>query len=564
MMGKLKSILKLKTVMMKHKLLLIVVLFGVIAVSLIGLPIPYLTGILVDDVLVGNKKMSTFCYFIVLIGILYIFKYFISAGTSYITGKWQTIMSNELKLDLIKKIINLPMSYINNVEKGYLQARLTESETITTLFSGTIISTLLSLVSAVAALSAMMIINYKLGAIVLFLTPVFFIITKMTDKGLTEKTRAMMESSAKMNTEGFEIINGIEDIKILNGKEDSLKNFKESLSSFVENTLKQNKAIILIRQNTLLVNDFGSLMILLFAGILIIRGNFTIGLYTTFSLYSAKIFSSAQLLSNVAPTLKQLCLSIERVYEIIDADDENKGKEISLEGEVGRIKLDKVTFAYRENTKLALENLSFEILKGEKVLIRGKNGSGKTTLIKLLLGLYEPTSGKIFYNNSSVTEIRSESLRSNIGIVSQRIFLFKGTVLENILYGQNEKNRQDVEDIIKELKLQRYISELAKGLDTEIIQNSGVSGGQIQVIAFIRAMLSRKAVIILDEPISNVDVETSNTILEILKKREFEGILILISHSTDKMDFVNRIIDMDNQSIKSFNVNSGTEQNTFK
>ncbi|WP_310941654.1 ABC transporter ATP-binding protein [Clostridium estertheticum] len=148
-------------------------------------------------------------------------------------------------------------------------------------------------------------------------------------------------------------------------------------------------------------------------------------------------------------------------------------------------------------------------------------------------------------NNINLSMINTKSLRERIGIVSQSIFLFKGTVLANILYGQTKRKLKDVEELIKKLGLQEYINRLPKGLDTEITQNnSGISGGQAQVIAFIRVILSNKDVIILDEPISNVDVETRDLILGILRDKDFDGTLIVVSHVIEGMDFLNRVIEI--------------------
>ncbi len=212
--------------------------------------------------------------------------------------------------------------------------------------------------------------------------------------------------------------------------------------------------------------------------------------------------------------------------------------------------MENVTFKYKNNVNNVLDSLNFRINKGEKVLISGENGVGKSTLIKLLSGLYEPIEGRILYNNLDLVTINKESLRERIGIVSQNIFLFKGTVLDNILYGQNEKKREDVEKLIIKLNLEPYISRLPKGLDSEIIQNNnGISGGQAQVIAFIRAIISNKDIIILDEPISNVDAETRNIILSILKESNFDGILIIISHFTEGMEFINKTIEIGKKTV---------------
>ncbi|NFI09725.1 ABC transporter ATP-binding protein [Clostridium botulinum] len=549
-MGNLRSLLKLTPFLQKYKLLLFFVLISILSSSIIAIPIPYIMGRITDDVLIGSKSFKRFYFYIGIIAILYILKYLISVISNYLSSKFNNFVSNELRFVLIDKIMNLPMDYLGNVEKGYLQGRISECNSIASNLSTNIVGTLVNMFDAILSISTMFAINYKLATTVFILIPFFFIVVKVSNNGFTKNIERVLEASAILNAECFEIINGIEDIKVLNGKAYSLAKFKKKLEHLIKTTLKQNKIMILLTHNIAGINDLGTLLILLISGILIIKGQFTVGLYTTFSLYSGKIFTSTQFLANVGPSLKQTCLSIERVYEFIEMDDENKGKNQYLNRKIESINLENVTFKYKNNVNNVLDSLNFRINKGEKVLISGENGVGKSTLIKLLSGLYEPIEGRILYNNLDLVTINKESLRERIGIVSQNIFLFKGTVLDNILYGQNEKKREDVEKLIIKLDLEPYISRLPKGLDSEIIQNNnGISGGQAQVIAFIRAIISNKDIIILDEPISNVDAETRNIILSILKESNFDGILIIISHFTEGMEFINKTIEIGKKTV---------------
>jgi ABC-type bacteriocin/lantibiotic exporters, contain an N-terminal double-glycine peptidase domain len=562
--GELSSLLKLKPFFKKYKLLFGFGLIGTLLSSTVIIPVPYMIGKVMDNVLIGTKSFNEFYFYIGIIAALYILKYLISSASNYLSTKFNNLMSNELRYVIMDKVMNLPMDYLANVEKGYIQGRISECNYITSIFSATIITTLLSMIDAILSVSTMLILNYKLTIVVFILIPIFFFLAKVSDNGITKNTKKMLESSAILNAECFEILNGVEDIKILNGKAYSLAKFKKKLDEFIKITLKQNKTMLLLTQNISGANNLGTLLILLIAGILIIKGQFTVGLYTTFSLYSNKIFMSTQSLATIGPSLKQVCLSIERLYEIIEMDDENKGKNQYLNKKIESIKLENVTFKYKNNINNVLDSLNFEINKSEKVLISGENGAGKSTLIKLLAGLYEPIEGRILYNDLDLVTINKESLREHIGIVSQNIFLFKGTVLDNILYGKNEKKREDVEKLIIKLNLQHYISGLPKGLDSEIIQNNnGVSGGQSQVIAFIRAILSNKDIIILDEPISNVDAETRTIILNILKESNFDGILIIISHFIEGMDFINKTIKIEKNSYNNERIQKAIKQNVI-
>lgn len=544
-MGKLSSILKLKPFLKKYWIIFTAGIIGMILSSAISTPVPYIIGYLMDKVLLGKKGFNELYFYIGIIALLYVFRYAISFASKYIFVKINNLVVNEMRCSVMEKVMDLPMSYLAKTEKGCVQSRINECSSVGSIFSPSIISVFLSIVDAGLAVVTMFVINYKLAIAAVLLAPVFFFSAKLSAENFMKSTMAMMEASAFLNGESYEIINGIETIKVLNGKESKLMKFKEKLSKLIKVSIKQSKSMVLFMENTELISNFGSLLILLIAGILILKGQFTIGLYTSFSLYIGKVFSSAQGIATIGTTMKPACLSIERIYELLDMKDENFGKDKILNERIKSIELKNVSFKYDEN-KTVLSSLNFEIKKGEKVLIKGENGSGKSTLIKLLLGLYSVSSGSIFYNDFDIKEINTESLRKRVGIVSQNIFLFKGTVLENILYGQNEKNRSDAEKVIQELNLEEYVNKMPKGLDTEISQNTcGVSGGQAQIIAFIRAMLGDKDVIILDEPISNIDAETRKIVLSILRTREFKGILIVVSHLIDEMDFIDKTVNID-------------------
>lgn len=544
-MGKWKSLIKLKPFLVKYRLILFGGILGIITSSVVSTPVPYLIGHLLDKVLIGNKSYREFYLYICIIAGLYLLDYVISLISNNLFIKVNNYVVNEMRYSVMKKVINLPMSYLSSTQKGYIQARISECSTVGSIFSPIVVNLFLSFISAIFAAVTMFIINYKLALVVLALAPVFYFTSKASTRGFMKNTKDMMESSAVLNGECFEIINGIEDIKVLNGKAKHLTKFKTKISELINYSLKQSKSMILFMQNMGLINNAGTLLILFVSGLLIMKGQFTIGLYTSFTLYSVRVFASTQGMATLSTSIKPVCLSIERIYELLDMKDENAGKDTCLNSAIETIEIKNVGFQYKENLPDVFKNINFSFQKGDCVLLKGENGSGKTTLVKLLLGLYTPTTGKILINGLDASRINCDSIRQRVGIVSQNIFLFKGTVLDNILYGQENKNRNDVENTIESLNLMDYVNRLAKGLDTDISQNtSGVSGGQAQIIAFIRAYLSKKDVIVLDEPISNVDVETRNLILHILKESKFDGILIVISHQTEGMAFLDKIIEI--------------------
>ncbi|WP_406542993.1 ABC transporter transmembrane domain-containing protein [Clostridium ljungdahlii] len=397
-MGNFSSLLKLIPFLKKYRIIFTIGIIGMIFSSIISTPIPYIIGRIMDKILITKQGYSDFYKLIAVIALLYILRYILAVISKYMFVKVSNSIVNEMRYLVMDKVIDLPMDYISSTQKGYIQARISECSSVGGIFSPQFISIFLNLIDTVMALGTMFVINYKLSIIILFLTPVFFITSKKSASGFMKNTQKMMESSAILNGDTFEIINGIEDIKVLNGKNSSLLKFKNKLDELTKDSTKQSKAILLFTENITLINDFGTLLILLIAGIMILKGQFTIGLYTSFSLYIAKVFSSTQALATIGTIIKPVCLSIERIYQLLDMQGENSGKHEYLNRKIESIELNNVDFKYNTSEEYVLKNLSFKISKGKKILIKGENGSGKSTLIKLLIGLYTPTSGKIFYN----------------------------------------------------------------------------------------------------------------------------------------------------------------------
>ncbi len=175
-MGNLRSLLKLTPFLQKYKLLLFFVLISILSSSIIAIPIPYIMGRITDDVLIGSKSFKRFYFYIGIIAILYILKYLISVISNYLSSKFNNFVSNELRFVLIDKIMNLPMDYLGNVEKGYLQGRISECSSIASNLSTNIVGTLVNMFDAILSISTMFAINYKLATTVFILIPFFFIV----------------------------------------------------------------------------------------------------------------------------------------------------------------------------------------------------------------------------------------------------------------------------------------------------------------------------------------------------------------------------------------------------
>lgn len=544
-MNKYKNLFFLYPNLKKCKLNLLIATVTMLISSILSAPVPYLMGYIIDKAILLNKSYDQLFKIILLIVIIYIARYFISIVYQYYFTKIQQKVVNEIRISMIDKIIDAPLSFINKKEKGYILARIGESSNIGSLFSPTFLGTFIGIFDMITSLIVMMKLNAKLTLMLLVIIPIYFIMARYSSKKMSESTIKVYESSAVLNGEIYEMLNGIEDIKLLNGKDIQINKLKIKLKNMMKNIVKQNMSFIYFVQNLIITNNLATAMVLLCSGILILKGQLTVGMYTSFSVYMSKILSNAQSLGSLEITLKPICISIGRIKEFFEIDSENSSSCIELNEPIYSISFQNVNFKYSENSKLIIQDFNYEIEKGNKILLRGINGSGKTTLIKLITGLYVPLSGKILINGKDLSILSKKSIRNRIGVVSQNIFLFKGTVLDNILYGSIDKTKDDVIELIEKFNLTEYINRFQNGLNTEIIQNEiGLSGGQAQIIAFLRAIIHSKDIIILDEATSNLDLKTRETILNILKEEELCNILIIISHQNEELEFINKTLDL--------------------
>lgn len=532
------------------KLWLTIAIVGILISSLITAPIPYIIGsYIIDKVILMNKSYDELYKIILLVLLIYLINYLISIGYEYSLVLVKQNIVNKIRLAMIRNVMEVPVSYINEKEKGYVLGRIAESGNIGALFSSNVIKTFYGIPDFLFSLIFMISLSIKLSMVSLVIIPIYFVISKYSSQMISKSTTNVYETTANFDGEIYETLNGVEHIQLLNGQDIQMRKLSDKLKKLIKSSLKQGLQFILFVQNIVLTNNIITVSVLLFSGILILRNSLTIGVYTSFSLYMAKLLSNTQSLGSLDITLKPICVSMRRIREILDLNDGStkSSNETKMDAAIDSIEFQNVSFKYNENSDLIFDHLNIKIVHGDKVLINGANGAGKTTLIKLLLGLYRPTDGIITINNKDYTSIDSKSIREKIGIVSQDIFLFKGTVLENILYGQKDKRREDVVHLIRKYKLTEYLNKFQRGLDTQIIQTgTSISGGQAQFIAFMRAIISNRDIIVLDEATSNLHVDVRNIIYEILENNNLCNILIMVSHQKNGLDFINREIDLEN------------------
>lgn len=526
----------------KSKRYLIFGIMGILIASAIVAPVPYFIGNVLDVLVKENVTFSDIKNTLILISAIYFVKFLINMSYQQSFAKLQQKIVNEIRLDMVKSILDAPLSFINKREKGYILSRIGEVQQIGAIFSPTIITNFVGIFEMLFCFMMMMSINVKLTLVALIIVPGYFALSKSISKKITKCTVKMQEDSANLNADMFETLNGIEEVKLLNGKQIQLKKIYFKIQTLIRSAIKQSFSMIVFIQSISFVSNLVTVGILALAGIFIINGEITIGVYTAFSLYIGKLLGVTQSVGTFEITIKPVCATIERAKEFLFSDLETHKGSKKLNENIHEVFFENVSFGYKGNN-IVINEMTQKFIEGDKVLLLGENGSGKTTFVKLLVGLYEPVKGKIFINNQSIDKLCKDDIRKRVGIVSQEVFLFKGSVIENILFGVEGKNRKDVSILLEKFGLTDYMERLPNGLDTQISQNGvGISGGQAQIIAFIRAVIKNKDILILDEATANLDQDTCRKIMSILCNYKLCRMLFVISHQKLDEKVFNKII----------------------
>lgn len=257
-------------------------------------------------------------------------------------------------------------------------------------------------------------------------------------------------------------------------------------------------------------------------------------------------------LSHIFDELEQIqtCLnSLKRVNVILnEKDDENleSGKDVQLLD--GDIEFRNVCMRYEDN--LVLKDVSFIIKRGSKVTIAGRTGAGKTTLTNVFMRLYDIESGQILIDGQDISEVSIKSLRENISYISQNPYIFEDTLRNNITLGNSSIKDDEILDIIKQMNVQNIYSRFSKGLDEEI-KESKLSYGELQVIAFVRAISHKSSIYIFDEPTSNIDLRTEKMIQSIVDKISQTSTVLIIAHRLSTIRNVDKIIEIKEGSVNA-------------
>lgn len=532
----------------KHPKLICGTIVTSIISGIILLPIPLIIRYIIDKFIVYDEtnKIILFCLFITA---LYILNFVVRVILNYVF----TLLNNDLllsiKKDLVDKIINLPFSFFNKNQSGYLIARINEINQLEFFLSTTLISLIVTSLTFMCSIFILGFLSWQLLVLTIVFIPIQYWVVSIFTGAMQKSSKAMMEKSATLNRNMQEVVSGIQTIKSFATEEKEKRKIHSSMYSVFKTSLNQNLFMGISQEVISFVSNFSSILVLFVSSFLIIKNDFTVGLYIASLQFVNYILRPVQFFASANIVIQPIVVAVNRISEYFEilGENDNIKRNIDPASFNGKIKFSKISFSYNGGEPI-LNSLSFCILPGEKIIIRGDNGSGKTTIIKLLLQLHLQQNGIIQIDDEDVRNINLTTLRKKIGLVSQDIFLFNDTIKNNILYGTEEATTEEINLIIDEFC--PFIKVLPDGINTIVGENgNNLSGGQKQAISIIRTILKRPDILVFDEGNSNLDQDSRKILINLVKRYFDNKTCIFVTHDEFVYPERVRVLTLKNKSI---------------
>lgn len=501
----------------------------VIVISVIDVGIPYTLKLLFDEG-IQKENFQIFTFFILFTIGLYVFKAILNIVCNKLYVTTSNFIVEGIEKSIFWRLLRMPLSFYDKYGKGYILARMNEVEKIGILFSPSMLKVLINCISLIGAIIMIGLIEFRIIIILLLMVPFLYFFSKNNTIKLNQSMLELREAVAnKLNILQIDI-NAVQDIKQLNIEYVCQNNYNDFIHNNVEKNIEYGNRTSIGNEGITLFAAVANVLVIFFIGIMMINQDLGTGDYIALTSYVGKILYPIHQVAALSITIQPALLSLKRMdffYKNLIEDENKQGIKV---GKITKIEFKNVKFTYPETSKVVLDNVSFEVQKGEKIVLSGENGSGKTTISKLLLRFYHNYQGEILINEKELRMYDTGNIRSKIGIISQKTELFPGTIEDNIIAGRPGIDAAKLQHVIEICDLQGTI-EWAHKYNFRLSANANnLSGGQIQRLAIARAIISDPDVLILDEVNNNLDDKAQNMILDLVDKHLSDAIVFIITH----------------------------------
>ena len=518
---------------------------AVMITTLIRLLIPIMIGVFVINRALAEKDGQLLAILVSSIAVLYI----INTIANRFRIRWMNELGQNVIYDLRKHLFThvqwLSHRFFDQRSAGSILVRImNDINSLQELFTNGVINLLMDILLLVGVLVILFTLSPPLALAVLVILPLMFFISTTLRKNIRRSWQDVRMKQAKINSHLNESIQGMRITQSFTQENENMAFFNGINEESFESWRIATKKNSMFRPFVELTNAVGSVVLILFGAYLIQNGQLDLGEFVSFAFYLGMFWEPISRLGQVYNQLLMGMASSERIFEFLDEqplvhETDNPKKIDQLRG---HIQFENVQFGY-EKDRLALKGISLDMKAGETVALVGHTGSGKTTIANLVSRFYDPTNGVVKMDDMDIRDLSLSSLREQISIVLQETFIFSGTIMENIRFGNPHATNQEVINAAQAVGANRFIERLPNGYDTEVEERGNIlSVGERQLLSFARALLANPRIIILDEATASIDTETELQIQEALRTLLKNRTAIMIAHRLSTIREANQII----------------------
>ncbi len=497
------------------------------------------------------EQIKSLC---IMLGLIFIFKnilYYISNLTmAYV----QSNVITKIRIKLFRHISSLSLSFFHNIKTAELSSILIRDIAgMRVAFSQSLQKIIVEPISIISFIFLLFIINIKFTILVLVIIPISGFFSYKVGQSIRRKSKRTSIQSAGILNIIKETLNNIKIVKIFNLENTENKNFIKENNKYFNLIFNQSKLSHLLTPINETIGLIVGILLIWFGGISVLEdGTMKSEDFIKFILLLFAMLQPIRKLANVNVLFQNGIAAAERVFTIFDNEDKIKESNtpVKIDSFKKSINFKNVNFKYENNNNTILEDINFEIIKGQTIAIVGKSGAGKTTLTDLLPRFYDPTEGDIFVDSLNLKDLALKDLRNLFGIVTQNVILFNDTIRNNIIQGNENASDADITKAIKSSNLEDLIDKLDHGLDTYIGENGvKLSGGEKQRLSIARALIKNPDILILDEATASLDSESEKKVHAAIDNIIIDRTVIIIAHRLSTIVNANKILVMDNGKI---------------
>ncbi|PEL12294.1 ABC transporter ATP-binding protein [Bacillus sp. AFS017336] len=527
-----------------HKKLFYIDFFCAILVGLMELGFPLAVSWFIDKLLPEGNWSK-----IISISIGLLVLYLVSSGMQFVVNYWGHKLGINIETDMRRELFNhvqrQSFRFFDNTKTGHIMSRITNDlMDIGELAHHGPEDLFIAIMTFIGAFWIMLTINVKLALVAIIIVPFLVWLISYSNMKMNNSWSKMYGNIANVNSQVEDSVSGVRVVQSFTNEQYEMKRFNKNNQYFRKTKLKAYKVMSMNLLGIYVSTRLMTLVILVFGAWLSFTKILSYGELVAFILYLNVLFKPIDKISALLELYPKGMAGFKRFTELIDnaPDIVNTKDAIEVVNLRGDIKFKNVTFGY-ENKRTILNDLSFSIEAGNTIAFVGPSGAGKTTICSLIPRFYDVLNGAITIDGIDLRNMTKESLRKNIGIVQQDVFLFTGTLKENIAYGKLNASNEEIEEAARKAHLTDLIASLPDGYETQIGERGlKLSGGQKQRLAIARMFLKNPPILILDEATSALDTETEAIIQEALNDLSKDRTTLVIAHRLGTIKKADRIL----------------------